>query len=152
MDGDLAAIDEKLAACRGFGAEDGFGEFGASSADQTGETNDFAATERETDLAEVAPGGVSRSAEIPNLERHVALPRAARRKQVLQFTTHHSADQFAEVVARHRPFVDRLAVAQHGDAVGNLSELLQAVGDEDDRRPLGLELSDDAEQFVNFPG
>src|SRR5712691_8226147 len=112
MDGDLAAIEEKPAAWRGLGAENGFGDFGASSADQTGETDDFAAAERETDVVEVAPGGVSRSAEIPNLERHVALPRAAWRKQVFQLTTDHGADQFGEVVARHRPFVDRLAVAQ----------------------------------------
>src|SRR5947208_2409069 len=73
-----------------------------------------------------------------------------RRVEVLQLTSNHGADQLAKIAPRHGPLVDRFTVAQHGDAVGNLSQLLHAVGHENHRHAAGLELTDDAEQLVNL--
>ena len=42
------------------------------------------------------------------------------------------------------------AVAQHGDAVGEVHHLLDAVGDVDDADALGGELADDAEEALAF--
>ena len=42
------------------------------------------------------------------------------------------------------------AVAQHGDAIGGLDDLAQAVGDEHDRPPVSGEAASDAEQAIRF--
>jgi hypothetical protein len=48
--------------------------------------------------------------------------------------------------------VDHLAVAEHGDPVGDLEHLVQRVGDEDDRLAVGLELAHVGEQLLDLLG
>ena len=45
---------------------------------------------------------------------------------------------------------DQLAVAQHGDAIGDLVDLIDEVGDEDDRRSLALEFAHHPEQLAGL--
>ena len=51
-----------------------------------------------------------------------------------------------------RAVADLLAVAQADEVVGDAEDLVELVGDEDDRPALGLELRDDAEEIVDLVG
>ena len=60
-----------------------------------------------------------------------------------------------EFAARQRCGItraDQLAVAQHGYTVGEIVDLFQKMGDEDDAEPSRLEISDDAKQHLHFLG
>ena len=59
----------------------------------------------------------------------------------------HGADDLARGGLARRQARDA-AVAQHGDAVGDRHHLVELVGDEEDRAPVGGEVADDAEQAV----
>ena len=61
-------------------------------------------------------------------------------------------DEGAAVDVPDRLGAHELAVAQHGDPVADLEDLLQAVGDVDDPPPLGLQGGDDLEQAFQLGG
>ena len=51
----------------------------------------------------------------------------------------HHADDGVDIGFGDAPRADIMAVAQHGVAVAEAEDLLQPMGDEDDRQPLGLQ-------------
>jgi hypothetical protein len=66
------------------------------------------------------------------------------------FTADHGPGErrLGRTLARHR--LDRLAAPQHGDPIRDLEHLVQLVGDEDDRLPVGLQAVDDPEELACF--
>ena len=70
----------------------------------------------------------------------------------LEVAADHQADHrvAADLVAAK--LADDRAVAQDDDPVGALLDLVQAVGDEDDRHAVGLELADDPHQPLGLGG
>ena len=70
----------------------------------------------------------------------------------------------ADVVAGHRPgqralievasfdFDDFFPLANHGDSIGDLSDLRQLVGDQHDRMTAGAQIHQNAQQILNLPG
>lgn len=63
-----------------------------------------------------------------------------------QLAADHHRDQLAAIEASGFARSDELPVPEHRDPVGNLIDLLQKVGDEDDAEPARLEAPDNAEQ------
>src|SRR5579883_860070 len=120
-------------------AEQCFGEFGAARADQAGHAENFARPQRERDAAEVA-----------GFEHYRADGDFALGEDGGDFAADHQADQFGAVHAGHGARGDRLAVAQHGDAVRDGGDFFQAVGYINDADAGGAEAGDDAEQAFDF--
>ena len=122
------AEDADLAALQPVHAEGGPRQLGPAGTDEAAEAHDLAGP----DLQRAAPDpGRGHAAQ---LQRHlVARPRAMT-EQVAQVAADHEP--------HHRGLVDlggiahrhQLAVAQHGDAVGEVDDLAQAMADVDDRR------------------
>ncbi len=85
------------------------------------------------------------AARIGSPDATVAL--VARRASVaLQLAAEHQRDQLEARQLRGRRRADQTAVAQHGDAVRDLVNLVDEVGDEDDGDAARLEIAHDAEQ------
>ena len=94
--------------------------------------------DREGDVPErsVRPG------EAPHLQHHVGLRLRARRKHPLEASAHHAFDHRAHRhVRRCRRSRHPLAVAQHDDAIGNPTDLLQPMRDKDDPDAFSPELA-----------
>ena len=71
-------------------------------------------------------------------------------EQLADRTAHHELDQAGDVDLPGRARVDALAVAHHRDPIGDLEDLVQAVGDVDDRHAAQGQLAHDAEQPLRF--
>ena len=142
---DALAVDEDLALGRHVGAGDRAHDLGAARADQPGKSHDLAGMHLKRDVVD-AHG--ARRAHAAHVERHRRVGRDRRqiREVVFQRATHHQADQIVGRHLRHRARLDRLAVAQHGHAVGDARQLLEPVRDVDERDALRLELRDEREQ------
>ena len=69
----------------------------------------------------------------------------------LDVPSHHCAGQLLNTGLGGVKSGDNLPLAQDGDAVTELHQLIHFVGDEDDRFAVGLELLDDAEQVPRLP-
>src|SRR5205807_1117148 len=67
------------------------------------------------------------------------------------FTSRSPIESRPEREGRGSPAADVAAVAQHGQLVGDLEQLLQPMGDVEDAFALGLELANDREQVVRVP-
>ncbi|MNZ80682.1 hypothetical protein D3C78_993250 [compost metagenome] len=67
-----------------------------------------------------------------------------------QFAADHQVDQLCAAVARHGLDAHQLAIAQHGDALGDALELFQAVRDVDDGHPTLLQAFDLGEQQLDL--
>ena len=73
-------------------------------------------------------------------------------KHLVDRAADHQADELRLGDRGDRPVADLLAVAQADEVVGDAEDLVELVGDEDDRAALGLELRDDAEEVVDLVG
>ena len=127
-------------------AEDGAGELAAPGADQAGDAEDLSAPDGEVDRLGRIGGG-------PHADHFetLAAGRLCRRQiERLEVATDHQANHgiVGDFTAIER--TDHAAVAQHHDAVGAASHLVQPVGDEDDPDPVSLEPGDDIHESVGL--
>ena len=129
-------------------AVDGFEDLGPSGADQPGEPDHLAGADRERHVLEDA--GESEALDLEDGGR-IGGDRDRRREHVLDRSTGHQPDELHSggvgdgEPARHRP-----AVLQHGDAVADLADLLQTMGDVDHGDAGGGELPDDMEEVLHL--
>ncbi len=141
------AVDQDLAAVDRVGAEHGARDLRAPGAHQPGEAEDLALAHAEADVADrrAAP-------QVAHVQRDVAGRRVRRRAaQVLfQRAAHHHVDDRGHARVPHRHGGYRAAVAHHGDAVGDLLQLVHPVRDVDDAHAVAAQLADDAEQVGDF--
>jgi hypothetical protein len=72
------------------------------------------------------------------------------RQIVLDWAAHHHIGQIFLGGAGRRHGADHAAAAHHGDGVGDVEDLLQLVGDQDDGLALFLEQAQDFEQRRGF--
>ncbi len=130
----------------GVSAEHGLGDLGPAGADQPGHADDLAGPEREGDVGEAAG-----EAEALDPQHLLALGRGpAAGEQRLDAAPDHQADDAGPVERPRRPRRHVPPVAQHGDVVGDGLDLLQAMGDQEDRLAGGAQRANDGEQLLGL--
>src|SRR6266550_3211287 len=141
--GDVAAVGA---------AEHAHRQFGAPGAHQAGNADNLAPVDVETDTLDHFAAGMQRmlDAPIPDLEQFVADPGLAVRIAFRHFAADHAFDDagFADVLGAAVDGLHRRAVAQHGDGVRDLGELIELVGDQDRGDALALEFQQQVEQRI----
>ena len=123
-------------------ADDRLGELGAAGAHQAADADHLAATNGETDIMDLLGG------ERLDDRALAGSPRAL--EQVAEVAADHQADDAFLVGVGGRSDIDQLAVAQHRDAVGELDDLVQPVGDVDHRHAIGAQPADNREQALRL--
>ncbi len=130
------------------GAEERADEGGASGAHEAADAQHLALAHFEVDVVQHLAARVHRVLHRPALDLEQGLARGLGRArvEVLHLAADHHRDhlvrgELAGAVGGHRP-----AVAQHGDAVRDLEDLLQAVADVDGRHAPRPQLADDGQQ------
>ena len=127
------------------GAEDGAHQLGPPGAGDAGKADDFARVQFEGDVVhELGPG------DVLDLQQDLAGSRIPLGIDVLQVAPDHELDQVVHRHFRDLLGVDVTPVLEHRDLVGQLEDLLQAVGDVDDADALGLERAHDLEQLLQI--
>ena len=114
---------------------------------QTGEPQDFAAVDRERDVAQaVAP------TQRAHLQQRLLDLRAqgTRRKRLPQRAPDHQAHDLVVAGRGHVDGPDVLAVAEDGGAVAQLAHLVHAVRDEDHRHALLAQPAHDGEDLLHL--
>ena len=133
------------------GAEDELGDFCPPRSEEPSEPHDLAGPERQVERSHDAPppkplrqkdrltlGAVGQSFE-PLLG-------------LLEFASEHQRNQLEPRKLGGRAFADEAAVAQHRYPIGDLVDLVQEVGDEDDRDAAAFQVADDLEQELGLVG
>ena len=143
-DADLLAVQAQRSVDIAVDAEDRAREFRPPRPDQSGETQDLAAMQRQRDVALRIGGGLDAD-DLQHL-----LGRGPLRHPVERFEVapDHQADHrvVLDLGALQRP--DHDSVAQHHDAVRAMLDLVQPMRDEDDGDAARLQVGDDGEQPV----
>ena len=131
-------------------AEHAHRELGPSGAHQPGDADDLAAPHPEIDAAHHLAPVLLRVVGRPilDVEHHLADLGIAAREAALQVAVDHAPYDVVLLdplrMAIHR--LDRAPVAQHGDAVRDLRNLVQLVGDQDGRDALGAQADQQVQQ------
>lgn len=154
VDGDTVAVELVGA---GFGlvrAVEQTSEFGASGAEQSRETHDLAGVDVEVGRLDGALAARALDGHDRLLVRAdgTALLLGADLAEFLGALADHHAD---ELVARRvlgHDLLDELAVAQDGQTVGDLIDLVKEVGDEQDRHTGIAHLAHDGEEVTDLVG
>ena len=103
--------------------EQRFEQLASPGAHETGQSDDLPGRHLEIDIREPA-----RQCQPADAQRRDALPLPrGRRLYLLECATHHEVDQLRPVELVDGRFGDGLAVAQNGDAVGEVEDLLEPM-------------------------
>ena len=125
-------------------ADDRLGELGAAGAHQAADADHLAATDREADVADLLGG------ERIDDEQRLAGGASRALEEVAEVAADHQAGDPLLARAGGGRDVDQPAVAQHGDAVGELDDLVQAVRDVDDRYAVAAQPADHGEEAARL--
>lgn len=139
--GERLAVEVDLARVPAVDAEDGPRHLRAAGADEAGQADDLAAADVEGDIGEDALAG-----QPAHAQRDLARLDLLLRVQLRQVAADHAADQVVLGHALDRFAGDPGAVAQGGDPLADLEDLLQTVGDEEDGGALLAQGADDTEE------
>ncbi len=89
--------------------------------------------------------------EVPYVERDVTDRHGPLGKHRRELAADHHPDERCAIDVAARAGPDRLAIAEHGDAIGDGEHFVEAVRDVDDAAAVRLEQRDDREQALDFP-
>ncbi len=120
-------------------------DVGPAGADQTGEPEHLTSAQLEADVCEGAG-----AAQAAHLEYRISLVMLGPREEVGRVAAHHLPDQRVLGHIGGDAGRDVPPIAEHRDAIRDRKDLLQAVGDEEDGGPGGLELPHLAEQPIHL--
>jgi hypothetical protein len=114
--------------------------------------DDLAGPNVEGDASHLLDPAVVANVEVSHLEEDVAgVPGLLLDAQENLASDHRARERLlGRACPRHS--LDRLAAAQHRDAIRDLQHLVQLVADEDDRLPVRLQTPDDLEQLAGLLG
>ena len=148
IDGDGNPVDPDCAVIELVGAEDRARGLCASRADEPCEPQNLPLLRAQRNIDEfdgVRIAGAAPARKAFDLERDRSVRRDRPRPiQRVDIASDHHADDRPDIRAGDATGADVMAVAQHRVAVAKPENLLQPVGDEDDRQAFALELPDDA--------
>src|SRR5271165_2601131 len=141
-DFDALALDENLAGDLRIGAEDGARRFGAATADEARNADNFALADAEGYLRalRIAP----QAFDPQRLARDDDI--LAKGVFVLDAASHHHVHDLGDGQPGEGPRGDQLAIPQHGHAIADLVDLVQAMRNIEDRHAPRLEAPQDLEQ------
>ena len=125
----------------GQGARQGQAQGRAARAHQTGYAHDLALPDGERDVLEEAGRG-----EAAHLEQEGAGSDRAGRELLGEIPADHRADEGGAVEGRGLSLRHLASVAQHGHAVGEGEDLLEAVGDVEDGQALLAQAAQEGEE------
>src|SRR5829696_6090427 len=136
----------------GLGAEDRLGRLAAAGAEETGEADDLAGAHVEGDAVEDVAAGQALYLE-HGFSLYVAvLPEAGGVTFDLgELAAEHGGYELELRELGQVPGMHQLAVAQHGDLLADLVELVEVVAHVDDPNVLVSQLPDHAEERLDFP-
>ena len=134
-------------------AEDAAHQLGAPGAHEAGEADDLAAADEEARCAwHTSRSGDARVADGPvrDLEEDLADLGGVVGEAGLEVAADHAADDavLVDAVLLDAERLDRLAVADDGDGVGDLLDLVELVADHDAGHALGAQPGDEVEQVL----
>src|SRR5262249_12326044 len=141
------AVEQDRAGIWPCDAEDRARQFCAPRAYEAGEAEYLTLVHLEADVAELAG-----APQVADLEHDLPDGCILLGEEGAQLATDHRADRLGLRELDGRPGQDQRAVAQHGDAIRDGEDLLQAMADEEDRDALGAQLAYDAEEILDFAG
>src|SRR5690606_33992593 len=132
------AVDPDLAGAAVIGAEEQTGELGASGAEETGQAHDLAFVDLQVDRLDRAgtPEAVHADDRTPPGRVAGGGGDALDLLQHAKLAAEHRGDQFDAAQIAGQVLADPATVAQDRHPVGDLVDLLEEVGDEEDRRTL----------------
>ena len=147
---DVAAVDSDMARGRRAQAGDSFGQFVLTVAVDTGDAENFAGPHRERDVVDGLKAAIALHLQVRDLQHG----RAERRSRALDIEDHvtadHQARQFARVGGRRVQFGDDPAGAHHRHPVGHGHDLLELVGNQQDRLAARLQAAKKIEERPDF--
>ena len=134
-------------------AEEAHGELGAAGAHQSREADDLALADLQVDVLDEVTLRILGVIDVPvlDLEDDIADGAVlALRITVGELTSDHALDDavFVDLAALLVQRLDGLAVADDRDAVRNVADLVQLMGDNDAGNALLLELKHDVKQML----
>ena len=141
----LPGLEHRRSRLHARGAVEGTGQLGASRPDQPGHAEDLARAQIECRARHAGSGQLAHREPDGRVAPGELLGRERRRQRPAE----HRFDQRRLALHRRRRRPDDLAVAQHGDRVGEVEHLAQEVRDQEDRRPCSRQRADD---LVQLPG
>ncbi len=124
-------------------------QFGLAIASDARDAKNFAAPDLEGHALEPVHAAAPH-AQILDLEDHIAGFGGRLVDLQQHLAAHHHLGQFGRGCLGGLDRIGHLAPAHHADGVGDLHDLAQLVGDQDDRFPLRLEPFEDAEQLIRL--
>ena len=152
MEGHLAPFNEHFSCLRLVDSEEQASGFSSTRTQQTCKPDDFALADRHVHRRDRA-----RSTEILYFNqggqlalRLDALSLLPNGFELSDSFADHPADKLHFGQFRRLVFADQSAIAQDRDPVRNGIDLIQEVGDKNDRHAFGAKLADDTEEFPNF--
>src|SRR5882724_1088799 len=144
-DAHLPPVHEDPAGVSPPGAVDELHDLGAAGADETDQPEDLAPPQREGHV-----GAHAALREPLNSEDLLARLHALLRVLLSERAAHHLTDDLVDGDPFHGRGDDAAAVAEHGDAVCHLLDLLQPVGDVDHRHAAPPQATDHLEEAVHL--
>ena len=145
------AADLEASGIGSYRAEYELGDFGSPRTQQAGEPDHFARAQREVEGRHGLP-----AAKPFGREDLLSLRRGRRAREplldVLELASEHEGNQFQRRQLGGRRRSDQPAVAQDRDAVGDLVDLIDEMGDEDDGEAAAFQIAHDLEQKLGLVG
>src|SRR5438552_14769072 len=124
------------------GGKHGADELGAPGANQPRDPQYFPAVQDQVDIVER-----SGSTQSPHLEHRLPAWTKLTSARLLDLLPYHHPDQADSVDLGHPTRADEFPVLQHAHASGDLKDLLEAVGDEDERGGASARSANGGEQL-----
>ena len=142
----LPGLEHRRSRLHARGAVEGAGQLGAPRPDQPCHAEDLARAQVECRARHAGSRQLAHREPDGRVARGELLGRERRRQRPAE----HRFDQRRLALRRRRGRAHDLAVAQHGDRVGEVEHLAQEVRDQEDRRPCSCQRADDLVQLTGL--
>ncbi len=131
-------------------ARDGFQQLFLSAAGDTGDAENLAAVRGEVHVAKAGDSVFIAHVEVFDDQTRLWIDRLGTLDIQRNSAANHHLGEFHRVGFRGRHIADIVSFAQNRNAVGDLHDLVQLMGNDDDRLSVVLHVAHDAEELLRF--
>src|SRR5690606_176193 len=146
--GDVLLAEEDPAAVGGDQPHDRGNQFGLAVAFDPGDPDDLAGAHGQRHVGEHRPAAVAEDREVAHVQHHPVGDGGLADLGGGQLAADHQLGEPPGGDLAGRDGGHGGAGADHGDGVGDVEDLVQLVGDEDDGEPFGLQLTQVGEELL----